>query len=194
MVNINSTEKIVFTKIIPEMGVFELRPFDLETDCSIIHHWVNKEYAIYWGMIGFSLEEVKAAYEKILEHTQVYIGLFDTKISFLLECYEPSEDIIGNYYEVEEGDKGMHILVAPTENPLRNFTWSVFSFIMDFIFDKPNTKRIVVEPDARNHKIHQLNKKAGFVFQKIIELPNKKAHLEFCTRKDYYNALKKTKL
>ena len=48
----------------------------------------------------------------------------------------------------------------------------------------------MVEPDARNHKIHQLNKKAGFVFQKVLELPHKKAHLEFCTREDYYNALK----
>ncbi|KIX21312.1 siderophore biosynthesis protein [Flavobacterium sp. 316] len=174
-----------------EIGTFELRPINLEKDIEAIHKWVNKEYAIYWGMMGFSFDEVKIAYEKIVKNTQVYIGTFNGIISFLLECYNPKEDVINNYYNVEKGDRGMHILVAPSENPIKNFTWSIFTVILDFIFNDSEVKRIVVEPDARNYKIHQLNKKAGFVFQRIVELPHKKAHLEFCTREDYYKALEK---
>lgn len=183
-------EKVVFSKMISSVGLFELRPINLEEDSVMIHQWVQKDYAIYWEMTNFTLNEVKLAYENIIEKAQVYIGLYNGEMTFLLECYYPKEDIISKYYNVEEGDKGMHILVAPTDTPIKGFTWAVFTTILDFIFKDETTKRIVVEPDARNHKIHQLNKKAGFVFQKVLELPHKKAHLEFCTREDYYNALK----
>ena len=180
---------IVFVKTIPGLGVFELRPLDMQLDIPLIHNWVNRNYAVYWEMNGFSVEEVKNTYYNILEKTQVYIGKFNNNVAFLLECYNPEDDIVGKYYESQKGDKGMHILVAPSEKPIPNFTWTIFTVILDFIFSDGKNQRIVVEPDARNHKIHLLNKRAGFVFQRVLDLPHKQAHLEFCTREDYYKAL-----
>ena len=180
---------VVFVKTIPGLGVFELRPIDMELDIPLIHNWVNRDYAVCWEMNGFSVEEVKNTYYNILEKTQVYIGVFNGKEAFLLECYDPQNDVVGKYYESQKGDKGMHILVAPSEKVIPNFTWNIFTVILDFIFSDSKSQRIVVEPDARNHKIHLLNKRAGFVFQHVLELPHKKAHLEFCTREDYYKAL-----
>jgi len=183
------TTDVVFVKTIPGLGVFELRPIDMENDITLIHNWVNRDYAVYWEMNGFSEEDVKDTYYKIREKAEVYIGVFNNNVAFLLECYDPKNDIVGDYYETQKGDKGMHILVAPSEKVIPNFTWTVFTVILDFIFSDAGNKRIVVEPDARNHKIHLLNKRAGFVFQRVLDLPHKKAHLEFCTRKDYYKAL-----
>jgi RimJ/RimL family protein N-acetyltransferase len=180
---------IVFIKTIPGLGVFELRPLDMELDIPLIHNWVNRDYAVYWEMNGFSVEEVKNTYYNIQEKAQVYIGKFNNNVAFLLECYNPEDDIVGKYYESQKGDKGMHILVAPSEKPIPNFTWNIFTVILDFIFSDGKNQRIVVEPDARNHKIHLLNKRAGFVFQRVLDLPHKQAHLEFCTREDYYKAL-----
>lgn len=180
---------VVFVKTIPGLGVFELRPLDMELDIPIIHNWVNRDYAVYWEMNGFSVEEVKNTYYNIQEKAQVYIGKFNNNVAFLLECYNPEDDIVGKYYESQKGDKGMHILVAPSEKPIPNFTWNIFTVILDFIFSDGKNQRIVVEPDARNHKIHLLNKRAGFVFQRVLDLPHKQAHLEFCTREDYYKAL-----
>ncbi|KOP37468.1 N-acetyltransferase [Flavobacterium sp. WLB] len=180
---------VVFVKTIPGLGVFELRPIDMELDIPLIHNWVNREYAVYWEMNGFSVEEVKNTYYNIQEKAQVYIGKFNNNVAFLLECYNPEDDIVGKYYESQKGDKGMHILVAPSEKPIPNFTWNIFTVILDFIFSDCKNQRIVVEPDARNHKIHLLNKRAGFVFQRVLDLPHKQAHLEFCTREDYYKAL-----
>jgi RimJ/RimL family protein N-acetyltransferase len=185
------TATVVFVKSIPGLGIFELRPLDLDADIPEIHQWVNQSYAVYWGMNGFSKDEVHAAYEKILLHTEVYIGFHNGKLSFLMESYNPQKDVIGDYYTVEHGDRGMHILVAPPTIALKGFTWAVFTLILDFIFSDASVNRIVVEPDARNHKIHILNEKAGFKFQQFIELPHKKARLEFCTRTDYYQALQK---
>lgn len=183
------TNDVVFVKSIPGLGVFELRPLDMELDIPIIHNWVNRDYAVYWEMNGFSVEEVKNTYYNIQEKAQVYIGKFNNNVAFLLECYNPEDDIVGKYYESQKGDKGMHILVAPSEKPIPNFTWNIFTVILDFIFSDGKNQRIVVEPDARNHKIHLLNKRAGFVFQRVLDLPHKQAHLEFCTREDYYKAL-----
>ncbi|SHH76820.1 GNAT family N-acetyltransferase [Flavobacterium defluvii] len=180
---------VVFVKSIPGLGVFELRPLDMELDIPIIHNWVNRDYAVYWEMNGFSIEEVKNTYYNIQEKAQVYMGKFNNNVAFLLECYNPQDDIVGKYYQAEKGDRGMHILVAPSEKPIPNFTWNIFTVILDFIFSDAKNQRIVVEPDARNHKIHLLNKRAGFVFQRVLDLPHKKAHLEFCTREDYYKAL-----
>lgn len=184
-----ATLPVVFVKSVPELGVFEMRPMDLESDIPEVHNWVNQSYAVYWGMNGFSIGEVRTAYEKILQHTQVYMGFHNDRLSFLMESYDPKNDLIGEYYTVAPGDRGMHILVAPPTTPLKGFTWSVFTLILDFIFSDAAVNRIIVEPDARNHKIHVLNRKAGFVFQQYVELPHKKANLEFCTRTDYYNAL-----
>lgn len=191
MINDVKTEisPVVFVKTVPGLGVFELRPFDLNNDIFEIHQWVNQSYAVYWGMNGFSIEEVREAYERIVSHTTVYMGWHNGKRAFLMESYLPENDLIGSFYTVEPGDRGMHILVAPTSNPRKGFTWTVFCLILDFIFSDATVQRIVVEPDARNHKIHVLNQKAGFVFQKYIDLPHKKARLEFCTRTNYYQAL-----
>lgn len=180
---------ICFSKKIDPIGFFELRKFNLTQDLPIIYQWVQKEYAIYWGMMGLSYDEVKSIYQKLEENTHIYIGLFQGKVAFLLESYNPQEDIIKEHYEVKEGDMGMHILVAPPNKKISGFTWYIFQFILDFIFSDSKINRVVVEPDAKNEKIHILNERAGFIFQKFIDLPHKKARLEFCTRQQYYNAV-----
>lgn len=60
---------------------------------------------------------------------------------------------------------------------------------MDFLFSHPDINRIVVEPDVRNDRIHRLNKRAGFVYERKVELPEKTAWLAFCTREQYRAAM-----
>jgi RimJ/RimL family protein N-acetyltransferase len=83
----------------------------------------------------------------------------------------------------------MHILIAPPRERLPDFTWHVFTVILDFLFSDPAVERIVVEPDANNDAIHRLNRRAGFRYQGNIPLPEKTASLAFCTREDYQAAL-----
>lgn len=168
-----------------------LRVFRMPEDVPMIHDWVTREYARYWGMGGASVAEVEKNYRDILEHAEVYIGLHDGAPAFLMESYDPASDPVGEHYAVEPGDRGMHILVAPPERRIAGFTWQVFMTVMDFLFADPDVRRIVVEPDTNNHKIHALNRRAGFRNARVIELPNKTAYLAFCTREDYAGAMKK---
>ncbi|NIG56237.1 GNAT family N-acetyltransferase [Chitinophaga sp. Cy-1792] len=171
--------------------LFTLRALQMEQDIPIIHDWVNREYARYWQMQHTSTEDVKAVYTAITQTkgTQVLMGFYAGHPAFLLECYWVNEDPLSNYYDAMPGDLGFHILVAPAEKPIHNFTWNVFSVIIEYMLSEPAVHRLVVEPDVRNEKIHILNKRAGFEYQKIISLPQKDAYLGFCTR-EQYNAAK----
>ncbi|ORM81024.1 hypothetical protein HA44_09880 [Mixta gaviniae] len=82
----------------------------------------------------------------------------------------------------------MHILIAPAEKPVAQFSWQVFSTVMDYLFSLPQVRRVVVEPDVRNEKIHRLNKRAGFRYQHTIDMGHKTAWLAFCQREDYQQA------
>ncbi len=167
--------------------LFSLRALQLEQDAPVIHDWVNREYARYWQMQHTSLEDVKTAYAAITQakDTKVMMGFYDGRPAFLLECYWVKNDPLAGYYDAMPGDFGFHILVAPAEQPIHHFTWSVFTVIIDHMLSDPAVKRLVVEPDVRNEKIHVLNKRAGFEYHRVISLPQKEAHLAFCTREQY---------
>jgi siderophore synthetase component/RimJ/RimL family protein N-acetyltransferase len=172
-------------------GAIRLRPLRMPDDMPLVHGWVSGEHARYWGLVGRSVAEVEAAYREILRPpgSRAFIGLCAGEPAFLVERYDPADDPIGTYYEVRRGDVGMHILVAPPERRTPGHTWQVFSAVMDFLFADDSVERIVVEPDIRNDKIHRLNRRAGFVYQRVVQLPRKTAYLAFCTRAQYEAAL-----
>jgi siderophore synthetase component len=178
-------EPFLFERNDPKLGRLSLRRLQLVEDMQIVHAWVCGERARYWGMMGRSLEEVTAEYRAIAARSDVYLGYHGADPTFLLECYAPGDHPVGRHYAVQPGDRGMHVLVGPPKQAIQGFTWGVFSAAMDFMFSDRQTHRVVVEPDIRNRKIHVLNRRAGFRYQKFIELPGKRAHLAFCTRAQY---------
>lgn len=88
---------------------------------------------------------------------------------------------------MQPGDLGMHVLVAPTEEPVHGFTTRVFKAVVEHCFASTGsrgvpTRRVVVEPDVGNHAIAELNARAGFLVDREIDLPEKRAALSFCSR------------
>jgi RimJ/RimL family protein N-acetyltransferase len=80
----------------------------------------------------------------------------------------------------------MHLLVAPPTGTARHgFTADVMESVLDRLFHKPGVERVVVEPDARNTKIHVLNARLGFEPAGEVTLPDKQALLSFCTRESF---------
>lgn len=185
------TTHITYARHAQGLGTFGLRPLHLPNDLALIHTWVTASRAHFWGMQGHSPERVQAFYRDLQEseHGQGYLGLFDGKPAFLVECYDPSHDPIGEHYAVAEGDCGMHFLVAPAETPLPGFSTQVITTILAFMFEDAGTRRVVVEPDVHNCPIHPLNRRVGFVYAHEVELPEKTAHLAFCGREAFASAV-----
>ena len=182
--------KRMFCRQVEGLGTLNLRPFVLEADLVTLHDWVNRPYASYWGLQNSSLEHVRTMYLDLLkiEDYQIYTGFHNGKMAFLMESYNPQYDVVAKHYPVQLGDRGMHILVGPPISPIKGFTKEIFSTVMEFLFADKMIHRVVVEPDVRNDKIHVLNKRAGFVYDRVIDLPNKSAYLAFCTREQYQQA------
>ena len=171
-------------------GNFSLRPLSA-TDIPLIYQWVTRDYARFWGMQQQTPEQVAGFYQTLTatDPHAALIGCCDDRPVCLVECYRACDDEVGKFYPAAPDDYGMHILIAPVSQPIKAFSWQVFTLVMDYLFSRPEVGRVVVEPDVRNEKIHRLNKRAGFRYQHTIDMGHKTAWLAFCQREDYQHAL-----
>ncbi|MHC6218894.1 GNAT family N-acetyltransferase [Arthrobacter sp. MMS24-S77] len=178
---------------------FTFRLVDPAADALVLHSWVSLEYARFWGMLSATVQDVVEEYSRIAAsgHHQAFLGLDDGVPAFLMERYRPAESPLADVYNVLPGDTGMHLLVAPpSEAPTPGYTTAVMQAVMAYLFEDPETERIVVEPDVRNHKIHVLNQRVGFRPSGVVTLPavepseeRKQALLSLCTRADFHATL-----
>ena len=172
---------------------FHIRPLDAQRDAPTLHRWFIEERAAFWNMRDKSVAEVAAFYEAIADsgHAQAWLGMQQGAPAFLFESYDPAHEEIGEHYDVRAGDLGMHLFVGPAARRARGYTRRVFETLMTFLFERLGAQRIVVEPDARNTRIHALNRAMGFVHTKEVAFREKTASLAFCTRADFYASITK---
>lgn len=175
-----------------------IRPLDLDTDIPLMHRWFTQDRALFWGMGDLSEPEAKAVYAALIDsgHAMPYMGLHGDRPAFVLECYDPARDELGRHYPVREGDVGMHFFIGPPDSPAiaeKGFTRRVFRSLMVFIFERLEARRVVVEPDVRNDKVHVLNREMGFVYQGYVHLEKKVAALAFCTRERFEQSQRKAR-
>ncbi|MFF4552414.1 GNAT family N-acetyltransferase [Streptomyces sp. NPDC001422] len=173
------------------IGTFDIRPLDPVEDAPLLHRWVTHPKAAFWMMQEAKLHDVEREYMAIAasEHHHAYLGLLDGEPVFLMERYNPRYIELVGLYEPEPGDVGMHFLVAPTDTPVHGFTRAVITAVMEDLFADPAIRRVVVEPDVGNKAVHALNEAVGFVPEREIQKPEKKALLSFCTRERFAKAV-----
>ncbi|MET7284401.1 GNAT family N-acetyltransferase [Streptomyces sp. NPDC005573] len=170
---------------------FTIRPLDPLKDAGLLHGWVTHPKAAFWMMQDARLEDVERAYMEIAadEHHHAFLGLDEAGTPvFLMERYDPAHRELTGLYEPLPGDVGMHFLVAPADTPVHGFTRAVITAVMAHLFEDPRTLRVVVEPDVANKAVHALNEAVGFVPEREIQKPEKKALLSFCTRERFTDA------
>lgn len=176
-------------------GNFVIRPLDAARDAPTLHRWFAEPRAAFWNMQDKRVDEVAAFYQAIADsaHADAWLGLDANGASvFLFESYDPAREEVGEHYAVRPGDLGMHLFVGPAATPLPGYTREVFRALMTFLFDRLDAERVVVEPDARNARIHALNRAMGFAYTKTVAFREKSAALAFCTRADFHAATART--
>ncbi|MFT4249502.1 MAG: GNAT family N-acetyltransferase [Pseudomonas sp.] len=163
---------------------FALRPLRPDADAALLHDWVVRDYARFWGMQQATRAQVAAFYRRLQDSgtASAWLGFSAAGPAFLVECYDPAHDEIGQHYPVQPGDRGMHLLLAPCERRIAGFSLEAMRAVLDFIFADPAAQRVVVEPDLRNAAIQNLNQRAGFRHARVVQLREKQALLSFCTR------------
>ncbi|MFJ8126949.1 GNAT family N-acetyltransferase [Streptomyces hydrogenans] len=182
----------VHVQTVEGLGTVVVRPIAPDADAPLIHAWVNEERARFWGMNGTTVEQVRDVYahlDSLTTHHGFMVELDGEPVA-IFQTYEPGADRVGECYEVEEGDIGCHLFVAPSTTPSHGFTAGLLTSLVAYCH-RDHT-RIVVEPDAANEKAVARMARAGFelgpevVLPEVdlpeVFIPEKKARLAFLRR------------
>ncbi|MEU6409808.1 GNAT family N-acetyltransferase [Microbispora sp. NPDC046933] len=177
----------VWEQVVEGSGAFRIVPVDPPADVDLIHSWVTEERARFWGMLDASRERVLEIYDYLdgLTTHHAYLVHRDDRPVALFQTYEPEADPVGECYDVQPGDFGVHLLIGPAAGEgERGFTAALLSVLLAYAFSDPRHVRIVAEPDTRNDKVMDRLLRTGFTLGPEIDLPDKRARLCFLTRDD----------
>ncbi|MEU4919946.1 GNAT family N-acetyltransferase [Streptomyces parvus] len=167
-------------------GTVRLVPVDPAADAELLHGWVTQERARSWGMADHTREQVREIYEFVdsLPTHHAYLALRDGVPAALFQTYEPDADPVGECYDVQPGDFGVHLLIAPAEGEgtVKGYTDALLTAFIAHVFSDPAHVRVVVEPDVRNEKAIARMVRIGFELGPEIRKPEKTARLAFLTR------------
>lgn len=156
-----------------------IRPVDPGLDAPLLHGWVTHERAEFWGMRDKDLEEVAWIYGYIRDQPHLSADLVEIagEPVALFQTWDPVVDELGEAYDRQPGDLGVHLLLADTPTR-RGRTREVVGFFVDGLLARPGVRRLVLEPDARNAKSLHLLGRLGAEPGPVVELPHKTA--QFC--------------
>ena len=176
---------------VPGAGTVTAHVLDPVADLDVLHEWVNRPHAGFWGLAGLSREDLGDTYAFVdsLPTHHAYLVRWDGEPVVLVQLYHPEDDPVATAYDVQPGDLGMHFFKGG-DGPAARYgavPWAVVGpAVLAFAFARPGTRRLVGEPDARNRSA--VTRMAAFGFEAAgtvhFESPQgpKEAVLAFCPR------------
>jgi penicillin amidase len=176
----------VFSAKLPGLGELTMVPLDPPAHAPIVHEWVVKPRNRFWGMTDHSVDQVREIYAYVegLDTHHAYLLLLDDGPIGVFQTYDPGHDPVGECYDVQPGDVGMHLLIDAAGRDLPHLTSAVFPALMGHLFAGPACRRIVAEPDIRNERMINRLRREGYTLGDEIDLGPKRARLAFLTRPD----------
>ncbi len=161
------------------------RLLDKSRDMQLLWRWMNTPHVIPQWKMNVPIEEISVYIDKNLAdpHQDPYIGFIDGTPMSYWEAYWAKDDILGQYYEASEADRGWHMLVGEKAYFGRNTARAVITGFTRFLFlDNPATEKIVGEPSVQARSLLRYAEDCAFEEQGEIDLPDKRAKLMFCHR------------
>ncbi|MFF3848667.1 GNAT family N-acetyltransferase [Streptomyces sp. NPDC002328] len=177
-------------------GTVGIRPLDAERDADVVHGWVSEERAAFWGMNGLTRDQVAEIYAHMagLDTHHAHLVELDGRPVALLQTYDPDADRVSECYEVEPGDIGVHLFLAPAGAEGVRPGWSalLMGVLVTYVMVGLDRRRVVVDPDVHNEKAIARFLRQGFEAGPVVTLPEidlpdvylpeKKAQLAFLRR------------
>jgi siderophore synthetase component len=186
---INPTSKEIFySRFFPKENVtIGMRPIDLDRDLEMLHEWFHREHAIKIWQMNWPIGKLETYYRTLLagDLLYAYIGEANGEPTCYFEVYWASRDLVGEYYEVLPTDYGTHQYIAPVD-PKKKFVSPFTQCIVDYVFAQPEVGKMVGEGSVDSMASLMNKMHVGFKIEKVIEMPHKKANLNFCYREWYW--------
>ena len=171
----------VYRRFDPQLGAWiSLRTLDIELDLERFNRWQNTPRVLAFWDEGGSLDDHRQYLEKLADdpHTLTLIGCFDDQPFAYFEAYWAKEDRIAPFYDADDYDRGIHMLVGEQAHRGPHKVASWLSALTDYLLqDDPRTRRIVAEPRADNAKMIGYMQAQGYARIKEFDFPHKRAAL-----------------
>ncbi|MDV6344031.1 GNAT family N-acetyltransferase [Nitrosomonas sp. Is37] len=180
----------VYRRYITWLGrTLSFRTVDLTTDLVRFNRWMNDPaVAEFWQETG-DLAKHRAYLEGIQNdpHVISLIACFDDEPFGYFEIYWAKEDRIAPYYDVDDFDRGWHVLIGEPHLRGKPFVTAWLPSISHYLFlDDDRTQRIVIEPRADNHKMIRNLARCGYALLKEFDFPHKRAMLGMLLRERFF--------
>lgn len=166
-----------------------LRMLDIDTDLERFMRWQNSQrVAAFWEQSG-TLEEHRSYLESQAKDPRVLnlIGCIDDDPFAYFEAYWTKEDRIAPYYDADDFDRGIHMLVGEEHHrgPHKVKAW--LNALCHYLFlDDCRTRRIVSEPRSDNDRMIQHLQARRFAKPKEFDFPHKRAALMVLHREAFF--------
>lgn len=166
-----------------------LRTLDIDADLERFNRWQNTPRVMDFWEEGGTLERHRQFLETLAAdpHTVTLIGCFDDQPFAYFEVYWAKEDRIAPFYDVDDYDRGIHMLVGEQAHRGPHKVASWLSALTHYVFlDDPRTQRVVAEPRADNAKMIGYMQSHGFHCEKEFNFPHKRAALMMQSRERFF--------
>ncbi|HSZ86200.1 MAG TPA: GNAT family N-acetyltransferase [Puia sp.] len=188
-VKVNYENEILYERFISAINATVVfRSLQLSTDIELIHDWVNQPYTKRFWQMSVDIKSLQKTYGSILEncHAHSFIGLLNEKITCLIDVYQVNIDELKQHVLASNDDCGLHMLMGPPRQMLKNSSHHMLSEFLSFYFSFPMAGSMYAEPDQENILANRLAKSVGFQFVKTIQLSYKTANLYSITKNQFY--------
>lgn len=180
----------LYQRFIPWLGkTFSFRSIDFERDLPLFNRWMNDpDVAKIWEEEG-DLDKHRAYLTAIDRDPHMYsmIASFDGEPFAYFEMYWAKESRIAPFYDVQDYDRGWHVLVGDPAFRGKAYATAWLTSISHYIFlCDARTQRAVGEPRIDHvQQIRNLDK-SGYAKLKEFNLPHKRAQLVVMLREHYF--------
>ncbi|SDI03630.1 GNAT family N-acetyltransferase [Variovorax sp. OV700] len=181
---------VLYQRFIPWLGkTFSFRSFDFEADLAMFNRWMNDpDVAVIWEEEG-DLDKHRQYLSAIDRdpHMHSMIACLDDEPFGYFEMYWAKESRIAPFYDVDDHDRGWHVLIGEPAFRGKAFATAWLTSISHYIFlCDPRTQRAVGEPRIDHlQQIRNLDK-SGYAKVKEFDLPHKRALLVVMLRERYF--------
>ncbi|KGM12865.1 GNAT family N-acetyltransferase [Cellulomonas bogoriensis] len=166
---------------LPGVGDVSATVLDPDVDVAVVHPWVTRPGARFWGLGDLDVHELAAVYRHVdsLPSHHAFLLRWQERPVALLQTYAPEHDPVGERYDVATGDVGVHFFLAE-RGPGAAARWPVVLVLLDaVVLARPGARRVVVEPDVRNAAALARLARLGFTLGVRARVGHKDAQLAF---------------
>lgn len=165
------------------------RVIDLENDLARFTRWMNDPRVAHFWEQAWSEEKLAEFIQQRLSdpHIIPLIGEFNGEPFGYVEAYWVAEDRLSPYYDVQDFDRGIHLLVGEQQFRGPKFFNAWMRAISHYLFiDDVRTNRIVLEPRADNERL--FNRILPLGYRKCFEFnfPHKRSALLMLEREQFF--------